>query len=61
MERVSDPPKNRPRLTVELFPGEEELVREVRAYAIRRGQSLRDFVLDAVRAKLEREQGRASG
>ena len=46
------------RLTVEYYGAEEvRLVRRVRAHVALRGGRVREWVLDALREKLEREEG----
>ena len=46
----------RKRLTIELHPAEEAFVREVHGRAIASGSTLRDWVLEAMREKAQREK-----
>ena len=45
----------RKRLTVELQPDEEGFIREVHGRAIANGSTLRDWTIEAMREKAERE------
>jgi hypothetical protein len=54
-------PGHRQRLTVELLDDETALVRSVRALATLRGITLRQWVMEAVREKYEREREHAPG
>lgn len=48
-----------PRLNVEVYPDEEALMRQVRATAALRGESLHDLVMNALRREVqEGESGR---
>ena len=49
-------PLDRPakRLTVEVYDGDEDLVRRARIAALMRGETLRELVLRAVRGEVER-------
>lgn len=51
----------RKRLTVELLPGEEAIVRQLRSAAIARGETLRDVVMRALREVATREQEAEGG
>jgi hypothetical protein len=51
----------RKRLTVELLPGEEVIVRQLRSAAIARGETLRDVVMQALRAMAAEEQRKMGG
>jgi hypothetical protein len=46
---------NPKRLTIELREDEEEFVRQMRGRAIARGSTLRDWVVEAMREKAERD------
>ncbi|HXI15422.1 MAG TPA: hypothetical protein VNM48_03550 [Chloroflexota bacterium] len=50
-------PDRKPRLSIEVQPTEEPLIRHIRAAAALRGVNLREWVLEALREKYEREQG----
>lgn len=52
---VDERPK---RLTVEVYNGDEDLVRRARIAALRNGETLRDLVLRVVRAEVERLERR---
>lgn len=52
-------PGYRQRLTVELLDDEQALIRSVRALATLRGVTLRQWVMDAVQEKYERERSDA--
>jgi uncharacterized protein (DUF1778 family) len=47
---------NPKRLTIELREDEEEFVRQMRGRAIARGSTLRDWVVEAMREKAERDR-----
>ena len=42
-----------PRLNIEVYPDEEQLLRRIKADAALRDQSLHDWVFDALRQRLE--------
>jgi hypothetical protein len=46
-----------PRLTIEVHPEDEMLVRRAKSAAVLRGESLRDWFIEAIRQRLEREEG----
>lgn len=52
-------PKRRPekvaRLNMEVFAGEDEIIRQAKHQALDNAQPLRDWVFAAIREKLERE------
>lgn len=47
--------KAKARLIVEVEPEDEQFIRQVRAAAVLKGVSLREWVLAAIREKYERE------
>jgi hypothetical protein len=49
------PEDSRKRLTIELREDEEEFVQQMRGRAIARGSTLRDWVVEAMREKAERD------
>lgn len=61
MERREGKRVYRKRLTVELLPGEEAIVRQLRSAAIARGETLRDVVMRALREVATREQEAEGG
>ncbi|MGH2350319.1 MAG: hypothetical protein ACRDJN_01735 [Chloroflexota bacterium] len=50
--------KGKPRIIVEVMPEDEAFVRQVRAAAVLRGATMREWVMEALREKWEREQGK---
>lgn len=48
--------KGKPRIIVEVLPDEETFVRQVRAAAVLKGVSMREWVMEALREKWERDR-----
>ena len=46
-----------PRMTIEVHPEDEQTIRRAKSAAVLRGESLREWFLEAIRQRLEREPG----
>ena len=57
MPRKKRPPHGKllPRLNVEVYPDEEQLLRQARARAAEHGETLHDLVMRAIRNEIGRE------
>ena len=53
--QMLDRPKTKPRLSIELNPEDEALVRQAHADAVLHGTTLRQWLLDAMRRRLDEQ------